>query len=109
MVTGFFGDMGGCAMIGQSIININSGGRGRLSGITAALSLLCLFFYGLPLPSEINSLYRLCDNPQQFLPQACTTLRDCLQPRTLQTTEAFMAEVDQRLLMMAKGFFNISS
>ncbi|HKJ05617.1 MAG TPA: SulP family inorganic anion transporter [Geopsychrobacteraceae bacterium] len=40
VVTGFFGGMGGCAMIGQSIINISSGGRGRLSGITAALSLL---------------------------------------------------------------------
>ena len=40
IVTGLFGGMGGCAMIGQSIINISSGGRGRLSGITAALSLL---------------------------------------------------------------------
>ena len=40
MVTGFFGGMGGCAMIGQSMININSGGRGRLSGISAALFLL---------------------------------------------------------------------
>jgi SulP family sulfate permease len=39
-VNGFFGGMGGCAMIGQSMININSGGRGRLSGITAALVLL---------------------------------------------------------------------
>ena len=37
---GFFGAMGGCAMIGQSMINIKSGGRGRLSGITAALALL---------------------------------------------------------------------
>ncbi len=37
---GFFGAMGGCAMIGQSMINIKSGGRGRLSGITAALVLL---------------------------------------------------------------------
>ncbi|NRB38428.1 MAG: SulP family inorganic anion transporter [Pseudomonadales bacterium] len=40
IATGFFGGMGGCAMIGQSMININSGGRGRLSGITAALALL---------------------------------------------------------------------
>jgi len=40
VVTGFFGGMGGCAMIGQSMINISSGGRGRLSGITAALCLL---------------------------------------------------------------------
>ncbi len=48
-VTGFFGGMGGCAMIGQSMININSGGRGRLSGISAALFLLffILFASGL--------------------------------------------------------------
>ncbi|HHH44235.1 MAG TPA: SulP family inorganic anion transporter, partial [Gammaproteobacteria bacterium] len=39
-VTGLFGGMGGCAMIGQSMININSGGRGRLSGVSAALFLL---------------------------------------------------------------------
>lgn len=39
-VTGFFGGMGGCAMIGQSMINIQSGGRGRASGIFAALMLL---------------------------------------------------------------------
>ena len=37
---GLFGAMGGCAMIGQSMINIKSGGRGRLSGITAAIALL---------------------------------------------------------------------
>ena len=49
IVSGFFGAMGGCAMIGQSMININSGGRGRLSGITAAISLLLfiLFFSSL--------------------------------------------------------------
>ncbi len=40
IATGFFGGMGGCAMIGQSMININSGGLGRLSGISAALFLL---------------------------------------------------------------------
>jgi SulP family sulfate permease len=37
--------MGGCAMIGQSIINIKSGGRGRLSGIVAALALLCFILF----------------------------------------------------------------
>ena len=42
---GFFGAMGGCAMIGQSMININAGGRGRLSGITAALALLCFILF----------------------------------------------------------------
>lgn len=42
---GLFGAMGGCAMIGQSMININSGGRGRLSGVTAAVVLLlCILF-----------------------------------------------------------------
>lgn len=39
IVCGFFKGMGGCAMIGQSMININSGGRGRLSGIVAGLAL----------------------------------------------------------------------
>ncbi len=45
IVTGFFGGMGGCAMIGQSMININSGGRGRLSGISAALFLLIFILF----------------------------------------------------------------
>ncbi|MGD8910233.1 MAG: SulP family inorganic anion transporter [Chromatiales bacterium] len=45
-VNGLFGGMGGCAMIGQSMININSGGRGRLSGITAALFLLAFILFG---------------------------------------------------------------
>jgi SulP family sulfate permease len=48
-VNGFFGGMGGCAMIGQSMININSGGRGRLSGISAALVLLCFILFAAPL------------------------------------------------------------
>lgn len=42
---GFFSAMGGCAMIGQSMINIKSGGRGRLSGITAALFLLVFIMF----------------------------------------------------------------
>ncbi|TKB55523.1 SulP family inorganic anion transporter [Ferrimonas aestuarii] len=46
VVTGFFGGMGGCAMIGQSMININSGGRTRLSGITAAVALLAFILFG---------------------------------------------------------------
>lgn len=45
VLTGFFGGMGGCAMIGQSMINIRSGGRGRLSGISAALFLLCFILF----------------------------------------------------------------
>ena len=44
-VTGLFGGMGGCAMVGQSLINIKSGGRGRLSGIVASLVLLFFILY----------------------------------------------------------------
>jgi SulP family sulfate permease len=45
IITGLFGGMGGCAMIGQSIINIKGGGRGRLSGITAAVMLLMFILF----------------------------------------------------------------
>ena len=45
MVTGFFGGMGGCAMIGQSMINISSGGLRNLSGIAAALFLLSFILF----------------------------------------------------------------
>lgn len=48
IASGLFGGMGGCAMIGQSLINIKSGGRGRTSGITAAVALaLFILFAGL--------------------------------------------------------------
>ena len=53
VVTGFFGGMGGCAMIGQSIINIRSGGRGRLSGISAGLFLLAFILFASPLIEKI--------------------------------------------------------
>ncbi len=53
MLNGLFGGMGGCAMIGQSIININSGGRGRLSGLVAAVALLCFILFGAPLIEQI--------------------------------------------------------
>ncbi|MGM7636956.1 SulP family inorganic anion transporter [Bacillus sp. Hm123] len=42
IATGFFGGMAGCAMIGQSVINVKSGGRGRLSTLTAGLFLMFL-------------------------------------------------------------------
>ncbi len=45
VVTGFFGGMGGCAMVGQSMININSGGRGRWAGIVAGLALLSFILF----------------------------------------------------------------
>ena len=52
-VTGFFGGMGGCAMIGQSMINVNSGGRGRLSSISAAGFLLLFILVGSQLIEQI--------------------------------------------------------
>ena len=52
-VTGFFGGMGGCAMIGQSMINVNSGGRQRLSGVAAALFLLMFILFASPLIERI--------------------------------------------------------
>jgi SulP family sulfate permease len=45
-VTGFFGGMGGCAMIGQSMINVKSGGRTRIAGIAAAVFLLLFILVG---------------------------------------------------------------
>ena len=53
IVSGLFGGMGGCAMIGQSMINVNSGGRGRLSGITAALALLVFILFASDLIEQI--------------------------------------------------------
>ena len=52
-VTGLFGGMGGCAMIGQSMINVNSGGRQRLSGVAAALFLLMFIMVASPLIERI--------------------------------------------------------
>ena len=52
-VTGMFGGMGGCAMIGQSMINVNSGGRQRLSGVSAALFLLIFILFASPLIERI--------------------------------------------------------
>ncbi|APE44173.1 sodium-independent anion transporter [Sulfitobacter alexandrii] len=52
-VTGFFGGMGGCAMIGQSMINVKSGGRTRVAGIAAAVFLLLFILVGAPLIEQI--------------------------------------------------------
>ncbi len=53
IVTGLFGGMGGCAMIGQSLINIKGGGRGRLSGIVAALTLLAFILFASSLIEQV--------------------------------------------------------
>lgn len=52
-VTGLFSGMGGCAMIGQSLINISSGARARLSGIIASVMLLIFIMYGSSLIEQI--------------------------------------------------------
>lgn len=46
ILSGFFSGMGGCAMIGQSLINISSGARARLSGIVASVMLLVFIMFG---------------------------------------------------------------
>ncbi|MGZ8152380.1 MAG: SulP family inorganic anion transporter [Methylovulum sp.] len=53
VVTGFFGGMGGCAMIGQSMINVNNGALRRLSGISTALFLLSFILFGSSLIERI--------------------------------------------------------
>ncbi|MEM1004020.1 MAG: SulP family inorganic anion transporter [Pseudomonadota bacterium] len=53
VVTGFFGGMGGCAMIGQSMINVKSGGRTRIAGIAAAVFLLIFILFASPLIERI--------------------------------------------------------
>ncbi len=52
-LSGLFGGMGGCAMIGQSLININSGGRGRTSGVVAAAALAFFIMVGGPVIEQI--------------------------------------------------------
>ena len=53
IVAAFFGGMGGCAMIGQSVINVTSGGRGRLSCFTAGLVLLILLWLLGPITGQV--------------------------------------------------------
>lgn len=53
LVTGFFKGMGGCALVGESLINIGSGGRGRTSGVVASLALLVFILFGAPLIDRI--------------------------------------------------------
>jgi SulP family sulfate permease len=53
ITSGFFFGMGGCAMIGQSLINISSGARARLSGIVAAVMLLVFIMFGAGLIEQL--------------------------------------------------------
>ncbi|NEV93249.1 SulP family inorganic anion transporter [Psychroflexus sp. YR1-1] len=53
ILSGFFSGMGGCAMIGQSLINISSGARARLSGIVAAVALLAFIMFGASIIEQL--------------------------------------------------------
>jgi len=53
VASGFFSGMGGCAMIGQSLINVSSGARARLSGIVAAVMLLVFIMFGSSLIEQV--------------------------------------------------------
>ncbi|RIV70822.1 SulP family inorganic anion transporter [Flagellimonas aequoris] len=53
ILSGFFSGMGGCAMIGQSLINTSNGARARLSGIFAALMLLVFIMFGSSLIEKV--------------------------------------------------------
>ena len=63
ILSGFLSGMGGCAMIGQSLINTSSGARARLSGITAAVMLLVFIMFGsslieqLPMASLVGLMF----------------------------------------------------
>ncbi len=58
--------------------------------------------------AKINQLYSLCNNPQQFEPSACTTLRKTLPPSQL-SPETFVTEVEQRLAAQITEIFDIST
>ena len=67
VAAGLFGGMGGCALIGQSMINVNSGATGRLSGIAAALFLLAFILFGsswieaIPLAALVGVMFVVCE------------------------------------------------
>ncbi|TQR18488.1 SulP family inorganic anion transporter [Psychrobacillus soli] len=66
IITGFFGGMAGCAMIGQSVINVKSGGRGRLSTLVAGLLLMFLIIVlgdlvvQIPMPVLVGIMIMVC-------------------------------------------------
>ena len=65
-ITGFFGGMAGCAMIGQSMINVKSGGRGRLSTLVAGVFLIFLIIVlgdlvvDIPMPVLVGIMIMVC-------------------------------------------------
>jgi SulP family sulfate permease len=53
IINGFFGGMGGCAMVAQTLVNLNAGARSRLSAIVGALGILAVILVGSPVIEQI--------------------------------------------------------
>jgi len=53
ILNGFFFGMGGCPMIAQTLVNLSAGARARLSGIIAALTILCIILFGAPVIGKL--------------------------------------------------------
>ncbi|MCD1118524.1 SulP family inorganic anion transporter [Chryseobacterium turcicum] len=53
ITNGFFGGMGGCAMVAQTLVNLNAGSRARLSGIIASITILIIILIGAPFIEKI--------------------------------------------------------
>ncbi|MGO1243253.1 MAG: SulP family inorganic anion transporter [Sphingobacterium sp.] len=53
MVNGFFGGMGGCAMVAQSLVNLNAGARSRFSAFIAAVAILAVILIGAPFIEQV--------------------------------------------------------
>lgn len=53
ITNGFFGGMGGCAMVAQTLVNLNAGSRARLSGIIASITILIIILFGAPFIEKI--------------------------------------------------------
>jgi lipoate-protein ligase A len=83
-------------------------GGGRENAAMLAHACLLVDLDLVEATEKINTLYRLCGNPQQFTPEACTTLRDCLGT-VGQPFDEFMADVEGRLVALVKDYFDISS
>lgn len=57
ITNGFFGGMGGCAMVAQTLVNLNAGSRARLSGIIASLMILIIILFGAPVIEKSRWLH----------------------------------------------------
>ena len=91
VATGFMGGMAGCAMIGQSVINVKSGGRGRLSTLVAGLLLLVMVVFAgdwvsqIPMAALVAGIY--CEFKPCVRQQTMETGLDCIFPRERKSSD----------------------